>query len=316
MIVVTGGAGMIGSNIVAALNAAGHSDILVVDDLTDGTKFRNLADLAIADYQDKDAFLTRVEKGDAGRVEAVFHQGACSTTTEWDGRYMMDVNYAYSKTLLHFCLERRVPFLYASSAAVYGGGREFREEPELERPLNVYGYSKKLFDDYVRRNVLGTDHSPVAGVRYFNVYGPREDHKGEMASVAFHLFNQVRAGDNPRLFGAHDGYGPGEQSRDFVHVDDVADVNLWLWRREASGIFNCGTGRAEPFKAVAEAVIEGLGRGAIEYVDFPDHLKGRYQSFTRADISRLRAAGYNGAFRDVATGVKDYVEWLKLHRSS
>ena len=317
MIVVTGGAGMIGSNLVAALNAAGRDDILVVDDLTDGTKFRNIANLAIADYEDKDDFLARIEAGAADPFEVVFHQGACSSTTEWDGRYMMRENYAYSKTLMEFCLERAIPFVYASSAAVYGGGSVFAETREYELPLNVYGYSKKLFDDYVRRTVLSSDsHSPVVGLRYFNVYGPREAHKGSMASVAFHLFGQLGKGENPKLFGAHDGYGPGEQSRDFIHVADVADVALWCWRRGLSGIFNCGTGRAEPFKTIAETVIETLGRGEIEYVDFPDHLKGRYQSFTQADMSRLRAAGYNGDFRDVATGVRDYVEWLKTQPSS
>jgi len=316
MIVVTGGAGMIGSNIVAALNAAGHSEILVVDDLTDGTKFRNLADLAIEDYQDKDEFLALVEREAIGPVEAIFHQGACSTTTEWNGKFMMEVNYAYSKKLLHFCLNRRIPFLFASSAAVYGGGCEFREEPELERPLNVYGYSKKLFDDYIRAKVFPTEHSPVVGLRYFNVYGPREAHKGTMASVAFHLFNQVERGENPKLFGAYDGYGPGEQSRDFIHVGDVADVNLWLWNRGISGLFNCGTGKAQPFRTIAETVIAALGKGDIEYVDFPGHLKGRYQSFTQADMTRLRAAGYNGAFRDVETGTRDYVAWLKAHRFS
>ncbi|RUV57346.1 ADP-glyceromanno-heptose 6-epimerase, partial [Mesorhizobium sp. M5C.F.Ca.IN.020.14.1.1] len=244
MIIVTGGAGMIGSNIVAALNAEGISDIVVVDDLTDGHKIANLADLQIADYLDKDDFLPRMEARDLGRIEAVFHQGACSTTTEWNGKFMMQVNYAYSKRLLHACLTLRVPFLYASSASVYGGGAEFREEPECERPLNVYAYSKKLFDDYVRRTVFDTDHSPVAGLRYFNVYGPREAHKGAMASVAFHLFNQVEQGQNPKLFGAYDGFGPGEQRRDFIHVGDVAEVNLWLWKRGSSGIFNCGTGLA------------------------------------------------------------------------
>ncbi|MER8437376.1 ADP-glyceromanno-heptose 6-epimerase [Mesorhizobium sp. M1312] len=316
MIIVTGGAGMIGSNIVAALNAEGISDIVVVDDLTDGHKIANLADLQIADYLDKDDFLPRMEAGDLGRIEAVFHQGACSTTTEWNGKFMMEVNYAYSKRLLHACLALRVPFLYASSASVYGGGAEFREEPECERPLNVYAYSKKLFDDYVRRTVFDTDHSPVAGLRYFNVYGPREAHKGTMASVAFHLFNQVEQGQNPKLFGAYDGFGPGEQSRDFIHVGDVADVNLWLWKRGSSGIFNCGTGLAQPFRAIAETVIGTLGKGEIEFTDFPDHLKGSYQSFTQADMSRLRAAGYNGQFRTVETGVRDYVEWLKAQRSS
>lgn len=316
MIIVTGGAGMIGSNIVAALNAEGVSDILVVDDLNDGHKIANLADLAIADYLDKDDFLPRLEAGGLGRIEAVFHQGACSTTTEWNGRFMMEVNYAYSKRLLHACLNLRVPFLYASSASVYGGGADFREEPECERPLNVYAYSKKLFDDYVRRTVFGTGHSQVAGLRYFNVYGPREAHKGTMASVAFHLFNQVGRGENPKLFGAHDGFGPGEQSRDFIHVGDVADVNLWLWKRGVSGLFNCGTGRAQPFRTIADTVIAELGRGSIEFIDFPDHLKGSYQSFTQADMSRLRAAGYNGTFRSVENGVKDYVAWLKARRSS
>lgn len=316
MIIVTGGAGMIGSNIVAALNAEGISDILVVDDLSDGHKIANLADLQIADYLDKDDFLPRMEAGDLGRIEAVFHQGACSTTTEWNGKFMMEVNYAYSKRLLHACLALRLPFLYASSASVYGGGAEFREEPECERPLNVYAYSKKLFDDYVRRTVFDTDHSPVAGLRYFNVYGPREAHKGAMASVAYHLFNQVEQGHNPKLFGAYDGFGPGEQSRDFIHVGDVADINLWLWKRGSSGIFNCGTGRAQPFRAIAETVISTLGKGEIEFIDFPDHLKGSYQSFTQADMSRLRAAGYNGQFRTVETGVRDYVEWLKAQRSS
>ena len=317
MIVVTGGAGMIGSNIVAALNERGRADIMVVDDLTDGTKFRNLADASITDYEDHEDFLARIERGEDMGIEAVFHQGACSATTEWDGRYMMRVNFAYSRALLHYCLERRIPFIYASSAAVYGGGDRFVEEPGAERPLNVYGYSKKLFDDYVRNTVFPVDgHSQVVGLRYFNVYGPRETHKGEMASVSFHLFNQVSRGENPRLFGAYDGYGPGEQSRDFVHVADVADVNLWFRDRGVSGIYNCGTGRAEPFRRVAETVIASLGKGEIEFVDFPDKLKGRYQSFTQADISRLRAAGYNGDFRDVESGVADYMEWLKAWPSS
>lgn len=214
-----------------------------------------------------------------------------------------------------YCQKRRIPYVYASSAAVYGGGSVFREELEHEKPLNVYGWSKKLFDDWVRARA-GSLTAPVVGLRYFNVYGPREDHKGSMASVAFHLFNQVSRGENPKLFGAFDGYGPGQQSRDFVYVGDVAAVNLWCWHAGVSGIFNCGTGRSQPFQTVAETVIGSLGKGEIEYVDFPDHLKGRYQSFTEADISALRKAGYNGAFRDVETGTRDYMEWLRTARSS
>ena len=311
MILVTGGAGMIGSNIVHGLNERSRDDILVVDDLTDGTKFRNIADARIADYEDRDDFLARIERDEDLGLEAVFHQGACSTTTEWDGRFMMRVNYAFSKQILHYCARRKIPFVYASSASVYGTSSTFREEPAFERPLNVYGYSKKLFDDHVRA-LLPAITSPVAGLRYFNVYGPRESHKGAMASVAFHLHQGLKSGEPLRLFGAHGGYGAGEQRRDFIHVADVVAVNLWSWDMGVSGIFNCGTGRSHSFRELAEAIVECHGRGEIEYVAFPEHLKGRYQSFTEADVSRLRAAGYNASFRDVQTGVRDYIEWLKI----
>lgn len=310
MIVVTGGAGMIGSNIVRRLNEDGLTDILVVDDLTDGTKFRNLSPLKIADYIDKDDFLDLLARGQFGAFEAVFHQGACSSTTEWNGRMMMRDNYAYSKALLAHCQSTNSPFVYASSAAVYGNSTEFAEDAGNEAPLNVYGYSKKLFDDYVRRQWADL-RAPVVGLRYFNVYGPNEGHKGSMASVAFHLFHQVMNGENPKLFGEYDGIGAGQQSRDFVHVADVADVNIWAWKSGASGIFNCGTGRAEPFLNVANAVIAATGRGEVEFIPFPDHLKGRYQSFTQADISALREAGYNSDFQTVAEGTTQYVDWLR-----
>ncbi len=312
MIIVTGGAGFIGSNLVKALNERGCDDILVVDDLTDGTKFVNLADCTIADYEDKDAFLKAVEagKGPDGTVEAIFHQGACSTTTEWNGRFMMENNYRYSKTLLHYCLERKIPFLYASSAAVYGQGPGFREEPRYEKPLNVYGYSKLLFDQYVRR-LLPRAESQVVGFRYFNVYGPREQHKGSMASVAFHHNNQILNGGRVRLFEGCDGYGDGEQRRDFIYVGDVAEANLWfLDHPDRSGIFNLGTGRSQTFNEIAHAVIDFHGGGEIEYIPFPDHLQGRYQSFTEADLSALRAAGYDRPFRSVQEGVRAYLEWL------
>jgi ADP-L-glycero-D-manno-heptose 6-epimerase len=316
MIAVTGGAGFIGSNLVKALNTRGDHDVLVVDDLRDGTKFVNLADCLIGDYLDKDDFRSRIEASLRGEssglppIEAIFHEGACSDTTEWDGRFMLDNNFEYSKLLLAFCQREGIPFLYASSAAVYGGSQVFREEPEFEKPLNVYGYSKLLFDQYVRSRWSELT-SQVVGFRYFNVYGPREQHKGKMASVAYHHHTQVSAGENLRLFGAHDGYQAGMQSRDFVYVGDVVDVNLWfLDHPERSGIFNLGSGRAEPFKAIGEAVIDFHGKGRIDYIDFPDELKGRYQSYTRADISRLREAGYDAEFRSVAEGVRDYLEWL------
>jgi len=311
MIVVTGGAGFIGSNIVKALNDRGEDDILVVDDLADGTKFRNLADCRIADYMDKDDFLQYILLDEPlGEVSAVFHEGACSSTTEWDGRFMMKNNYEYSKHLLHYCLDRNIPYLYASSAAVYGGGRIFRETPECEAPLNVYGYSKYLFDQYVRRILPGAG-SQVAGFRYFNVYGPREQHKGSMASVAFHHNTQISQAGKVKLFQGCDGYADGEQRRDFIHVDDAVKVNLWfLDNPQVSGIFNVGTGRSQPFNDVANAVIGYHGKGKIDYIPFPEHLQGRYQSFTEADIGALRSAGYDAPFMNVEQGVQAYMQWL------
>ena len=310
MIVVTGGAGFIGSNIVAGLNRRGVEDILVVDDLGDGTKFRNIVDCRIADYMDRSEFLPRLEAGDLPPLRAVFHEGACSATTEWDGRYMMDNNYRFSKVILHHCLRERVPLLYASSGAVYGLGNRFVEEPACEDPANVYGYSKALFDQYVRR-LLPRAESQVVGFRYFNVYGPREAHKGQMASVALHHFHQIREQGRVRLFEGCDGYAAGEQRRDFVHIDDVVDVNLWfLDRPEISGVFNVGTGRAASFNEVARAVIDHFGEGEIEYIPFPEALRGRYQSFTEADIGALRRAGYERRLLNVQAGVAKYMQSL------
>jgi ADP-L-glycero-D-manno-heptose 6-epimerase len=331
--VVTGAAGFIGSNIIKGLNARGIDDIIAVDDLTQGDKFRNLADLTIADYVDLDLFYDLFAEGFFGKVEAVFHEGACSDTMETDGKYMMDNNYTLSCGLFKACQERGSRLLYASSAATYGGSDTFRETPEFERPLNVYGYSKLLFDQRMRRE-LGTDFSratsgkggQVVGFRYFNVYGPREQHKGRMASVAFHQFNQFRAEGKVKLFGEYGGYGPGEQKRDFVFIDDVVAVNLWfLDHPEKSGIFNLGTGRAQPFNDVATAVVNALqpaggaapldaaaaaAAGLIDYVPFPDALRGKYQCYTQADLAALRAAGCDHVFADVQTGVARYMAEL------
>lgn len=313
MLVVTGGAGFVGSNIVKGLNDIGCDNVVVVDDLTDGTKFVNLTDTKILDYFDKDEFLQKITADErfAAPITAILHQGACSTTTEWNGRYMMQTNYAYSKALLHYCLSHRIPFIYASSAAVYGDGKNgFTEQLSCEQPLNVYGYSKFQFDQYVRQ-LLPRAKSQIVGLRYFNVYGPREQHKGGMASVAFHLNNQLLSGDIVKLFEGCDGYGNGEQRRDFIYVGDVVDVNLWfLQHPNKSGIFNLGTGRSQTFNDVANAVIHWHNRGKIEYIPFPEKLQGRYQSFTEADITALRNIGYDAPFKDVAEGVKEYLNWL------
>jgi ADP-L-glycero-D-manno-heptose 6-epimerase len=322
-IVVTGAAGFIGSNIVKGLNDRGVRDIIAVDNLENAAKFRNLVDCEIADYIDKGDFRARLAAGAFGPIEAVMHQGACSDTMETDGRYMMENNYRYSLDLLDWCQQSKVPFIYASSAAVYGMGPVFREDPANERPLNVYGYSKFLFDQVVRRRLPNVT-APVTGLRYFNVYGPREAHKGRMASVAFHHFNQFRADGKVRLFEASHGYANGEQRRDFIHVDDVVKVNLHFLDCGASGVFNLGTGRAQPFNDVALAVVnamqaqggaklslqEATDRGLIEYVAFPEALKGKYQAFTQADPGGLRKAGYENAFQPVEQGTARYVDWL------
>ncbi len=312
MIVVTGGAGFIGSNIVSALNARGRTDILVVDDLTEGHKFSNLTQCDIQDYMDKDDFLEimGMDADFSEDIDVIFHQGACSDTTEWDGQMMMRNNYEYSKALLHVCLDNHIPFIYASSAAVYGGGQIFKEGRENEKPLNVYGYSKYLFDEYVRR-VVGEKASQVVGLRYFNVYGPNEAHKGSMASVAFHLRKQLQQGNVIKLFGACDGYEKGEQRRDFIYVEDVVKLNLWFWDNPRhSGIFNAGTGQSQTFNDVAHAIIQWHERGELHYIPFPDHLKGHYQSFTEADLSALRAIGYDGAFMNVEQGINAYMDRL------
>jgi len=307
MFIVTGGAGFIGSNIVHALNQRGIKDIIVVDDLTDGYKFRNIVDADIADYRDKDEFLSELLAGkyDPKKIKAILHQGACSSTTEWDGRMMMHNNYDYTKALFHFCLQHHIPFIYASSAAVYGASQQFAVDTVNEMPLNVYGYSKCQFDRYMRQH-LPAQHSQVVGLRYFNVYGPREQHKGSMASVAYHFNKQLLETGNIKLFAGSDDF-----KRDFIYVEDVVSVIFWfLDRPHHSGIFNVGTGRSQTFIDVANAVIAWHQRGNINYIPFPPHLEGSYQAFTQADNAKLHSIGYENAFVDVSTGTKKYLDWL------
>lgn len=335
-IVVTGAAGFIGANIIKGLNARGLTNIIAVDDLTQGDKFRNLADLQIADYVDADDFYDDFSNGAYGQVEAVFHEGACSDTMETNGKYMMQNNFSTSLKLFHTCQRRGVRLLYASSAATYGGSDTFKETPEFERPLNVYGYSKLLFDQRMRlecglnfQRALAGKTMQVVGFRYFNVYGPREQHKGRMASVAFHQFNQFQTQGKVKLFDEYGGYAAGAQMRDFVYIDDVVAVNLWFYDHPAhSGIFNLGTGRAQPFNDVASAVLNALGtdtsetplslaqlqsKGLLEYTPFPDALRGKYQCYTQADLTQLRSTGCNHVFADVQTGVSQYMKWLQQH---
>jgi len=315
MIIVTGGAGFIGSNLVLGLNRRGVDDILVVDDLEQGDKHRNLNALRFVDLVDYRDFEARLEAFRSEKITAIFHQGACSDTLERNGRFMLRVNYEFSKNLLAFALGR-CPFLYASSAAVYGDGqRGFREQEECEEPLNVYAFSKFLFDRHVRAQ-LGSHRTQVAGLRYFNVYGPQENHKGRMASVVYHFHREIEAGKPLQLFAGSAGF-----RRDFVFVEDAVELNLFLWERpQTSGIFNCGTGRAESFLALAQATARRYPGARIEEIPFPAELVGKYQDFTCADLTRLRAAGCEHEFTALEPGVERYVAQLKssagYHRPS
>lgn len=310
MIVVTGGAGFIGSNLIRGLNHLNITDIVVVDDLTAGKKFHNLAVVKYQDYLDQQDFLEKIITDRVPfKIDAIFHQGACSDTTEWNGAYMMKNNYDYSKILLHYCLDKKIPFIYASSAAVYGANNNFDDQNWDQLPLNVYGYSKWKFDEYVRP-YLKTAQSQIVGLRYFNVYGPHENHKGKMASVAFHLMNQLRDHGMVKLFSAYGGYGDGEQQRDFIFVDDAVRVNLWFYQNPTKkGIFNCGTGQARCFNDIAKKIIALNGSGKLEYIPFPDSLEGAYQCFTQANITALREAGFAESFTTLEAGLEHYFEW-------
>lgn len=311
MIIVTGGAGFIGSNLVLGLNEKGHEDIIVVD-AADQANTENLDDAKFIEYLDIEEFrsIIRENKSFSSEIDAVFHQGACSRTTEWDSIYMMDNNYTCSKELYQYCLDNHIPYIYASSAAVYGTNLEFDEKKKNESPINVYGYSKYLFDEYVRKQSTRNSNQ-VVGLRYFNVYGPREQHKEEMASTAFHFNRQLLEHGVVKLFRGSGGYDNGEQRRDFIYVDDIVAVNIWfLENNNISGVFNVGTGNSRSFNDMASSIIKWHGHGEIEYIEFPPHLKNSYQHFTEANVGNLRNAGFKDEFISLEHGIDKYLTWL------
>lgn len=314
MIVVTGGAGFIGCNIIKALNKIAYTNILVVDNLKNGKKYENLKNLYISDYIDKNCFINELLSNPVNPyikgIDVVFHEGACSSTTEWDGKYMMENNYQYSKDLLFYCIKNKIPFIYASSASVYG--RDTRallcSQTYKEQPMNIYSYSKFLFDQYVRA-ILPKVVSQVCGLRYFNVYGPCEAHKGNMASIVFQLYRQIINEKSPILFA-----GSKELKRDFVYIDDIVDINIWAWNNNISGIFDCGTGKAESFEFIANNVLSFLNKNiTIEYVSIPKKISDHYQIFTQADSSQLRKAGYCKEFININQGVCQYLNYLSCN---
>jgi len=310
MIIVTGSNGFIGSNLIKGLNSMGITNILAVDDHENFPPSENLSNCEFKDLvkiEDIDKLLRKYPNKD---ISHIFHQGACSDTMEKDINYMLKNNYLFSKDLLTLALEKNINFIYASSASVYGDGKIFEEDKKYEKPINLYAYSKFIFDQYVRE-LMNKNDSQIVGLRYFNVYGPNEQHKGRMASVAFHLHQQLKESKSIKLFEGSDGYEDGEQKRDFIHVDDVVKVNLWFMKNEVSGIFNVGTGLSQSFNDVANAVIKWNKKGKIKYIPFPEELIGSYQSYTQANIDQLRNAGYKDEFLTVEEGVSSYLSTLQ-----
>lgn len=313
MIIVTGGVGFIGSNLVNYLNLMGYDDILIIDNFIDGKKLLNIKNLKFKDLIPAENFYLNIERYLKKDIEVIFHQGACSDTTNWDGDFILKKNYSSSKALLHEALKNNTKFIYASSASVYGLGENgFNENQVCENPLNPYALSKLFFDNYVRNIIKKNDHVSIAGLRYFNVYGINEFHKNEMSSVVLKFYNQLKKKKIAKLFKGSHGLKNGEHQRDFVHVDDCAKVNYWLFKNEfKSGIFNVGTGISRKFNDIANILIKILNYGEIEYVDFPEKLINQYQHNTKADISLLKKIGYNQKFISLENGIKKYIEQLQ-----
>ncbi len=308
--IVTGAAGLIGSNVVRGLNQQGVTEIIAVDHLDSLGKAANLQGLKIMDYYDRDEFMQLVEKHyDFGALSAVIHEGACTSTVEQDGVYMMRNNFSYSKQLLAYCLERDVFFQYASTAGVYGQNTQFQEVPENEKPRTIYAYSKLLFDCWVRRRFQDA-RSPVVALRYFNVYGRGEGHKGFMRSTPLVFYSQLRERGWAGVFAGDEAVPASGHLRDFVSVDDVVAVKLWFLNQSVSGIFNVGTGSNWAFEEVAKAVVDNFGQGEYRYIPFPEKLKAGYQFLTRADLTSLRRVGYRNSFVEMPDGVSAYIRYL------
>ena len=311
MIVVTGGLGFIGSNLVRALNRQGREDLLIVDSDADNKKTNNISGCHVRDIVGINEFRELLGSDSCPKdIELIFHQGACADTTEGDEAYMLDNNYQYSLDLLHYCENNKTRFIYASSAAVYGNSTNFDESPENEKPINIYAKSKLLLDNYARTR-FGAAQIQIVGLRYFNVYGRGEVHKGHMASVGYHFNKQLRETGVMKLFEGTDGYNDGGQERDFIHVDDIISINLWFMKHpDVSGIYNVGTGNPRTFNDVASSVESWHKHGEIEYIDFPQKLRGKYQSYTKADLQLLRKAGCKHEFTSLESGMTNYLNWL------
>ena len=310
MIIVTGGAGFIGTNLVRSLLNL-NKKILIVEEIDRYTnKFQNIKNLDIVDCVAHDIFLKDLLNDKyKNKIEYIFHLGACSKTTEPDRNYIMDVNLNYSKRLLEYAANNKINMVYASSASVYGSGNTFKEDSKNESSLNYYSESKLLFDNYVRDN-FGKISSQIVGMRYFNVYGPYEQHKEVMSSVIFHFYNQLLNKGMLKLFRGSHGYGDGEQRRDFVFVKDTIDIKVWFMKNNISGIYNIATGKSRTFNDVANCVIDYFGSGHIEYIDFPNGLEKQYQAFTEADMTNLNIAGYSGKPTELEDGIKSYLSFL------
>ena len=310
MIVVTGGSGFIGTNLVRSLLKLNHK-VLVVEELDRNShKFKNIDALDIVDCIGHNVFIRDLLNDKyKNKIEYIFHLGACSKTTEPDREYIMDVNLNYSKILFEYAANNNIKMVYASSASVYGSGSIFREDQANESSLNHYSESKLLFDNYVRENLDKVD-SQIVGIRYFNVYGPYEQHKEVMSSVIFHFYNQIKDTGKLKLFRGSHGYSDGEQRRDFVYVKDTIDIKIWFMQNNISGIFNVATGKSRSFNDVANSVLDFFNSGHIEYIDFPDGLEEQYQAFTEADLTNLRNVGYKGLSTELEDGIKSYLSFL------